>query len=763
MSMGMDNAGLDALVDALTERLSARLQIGPAGERDPRLPTTWDPPQRYDGPVFDRFTRARIGIAGMEFTQSTQHNGSAGPSYGRDNAVSLVAFKTMIARVYPVVQRAFLGNDALSGQRVTGELTLSVGDQVVFRTGPTRIDGVRLGSAAEIDRGSWDSEFTIAGGGGPSAFVQSTITVNCPLNFIVPAYYCRVGRIHAAVRLWPVADGPMSSVSARRTEYLQFLDVPAPKIALVRVNWVDSAGTVNRPTDAQMLGTLGVAGRMLPFPYFETTILGTETTSGAPFAMLSPTPGGCNASWDRLVAELNVTRIFTVLFGLGDIVFGMVSTAAIPAGSTQINSGCGRGAGGGFVGYELTFAHEIGHLYERRHVAVNGDAFNDPNYPNYGGSTTSIGEVGIDTGTSPPTLYDPSGSDDIMSYGNNQWISPYTYQNILDRRGMHDAVAVDPRRLRPRLFLEFRMHRMVRGERLIEIGKSARIEAPGSPGRAPMDAPTPVSIDLLDGNGRILATHHCRWIPPHGCGHGGCGCSSSSVPLEREPWLDFQEVLEWPAEDVASIAFHSGDDPFFTIAVGEAPVVSIESPELRDADLVVRVSASHPRERVSIVVLFSADDGATWQPVAFDPPNNELIVAADRLPGGERCLFRAIGTAELQSATADTEAFALARTPRRLYVDVPSDGCTIPPGPVAIAATVDTRGLGAIAPMEIRWTSDRDGELGFGYSLTPDLREGRHELTATAPDGLGGTLSVRAIIIVGGRPRRGMTTADGAT
>lgn len=224
------------------------------------------------------------------------------------------------------------------------------------------------------------------------------------------------------------------------------------------------------------------------------------------------------------------------------------------------------------------------------------------------------------------------------------------------------------------------------------------------------------------------------------------------MPLAREPWLDFQEVIEWPSE-VASIAFHKGEDAFHTIAVGEPPLVSIEGPERREAHLVVRVSTSHPRERVSVVVLFSADDGVTWQPVAFDPPDGEVAVEGDHLPGGDRCLFRAIGTAELQSGTADTQPFDLPRTPRRLYLDVPSNECAIPPGPVALAAMVDTRGLGAIAPPDIRWSSNLDGEIGFGYTLTPDLSEGRHELTATAPDGLGGVLAERAIIIVGGRPR----------
>ncbi|HTE19763.1 MAG TPA: hypothetical protein VK689_15465, partial [Armatimonadota bacterium] len=583
--------------------------------------------------------------------------------------------------------------------------------------------------------------------------IGASVVINSPLNFIVPAYFCRVGRIHATVRLWPVADGPMSAKSATTTEYLQFLNVPAPKVCLVRVNWVDSDGNVNRPTDAAMLATLGLAERMLPFPYFETTIITPEVTSGAPFAMVAATAGGCNTAWSDLLVQLNVTRIFTALFQLGDIVFGMVPQAAIPAGSGKINSGCGSGAGGGFVGFDSTFAHEIGHLYSRNHVAVPKDPNNDPDYPKYGGSATSIGEVGIDTGTSPPTLFDPSDSIDIMAYGDNQWISPYTYQAILDARALHQSAPVDPRRLRPLLFLDFRLHRLVRGERRVEVRKSARLDAPGTVSQMAAGAASPVSLDLLDADGRILATHHCTWLPAHGGGHCGCHCGPGPVPLEREPWLDFQEVVEWPADGVASMEFHCGEDPFYTIQVGEAPWVSISNVEYREGSLAVQVSAEHPRECVSVVVLFSGDGGVTWQPVAFDPPNGEVIVEADRLPGGSHCILRAIGTAELQSALADTEPFELPRSPRRLYLNVPSAECPLAPGAVALKAMVDTRGLGALAPSEIRWSSNVEGDLGFGYAITAELSEGRHELTATAPDGLGGTLSERAIIIVSGRPR----------
>jgi hypothetical protein len=745
-----DIPGLDALADAIAARLSVRIPFGPADEPG-LLPGLTSRPQLQD-PLIDLVVGSHMGIEGVEFTQSIQYNGSSGPSYGLDNAVPLVAYKTMVARVYPYVRRGMFGTDTLTGQRVTGSLTLSIGNRVIYETGPTRAVGARLGPVANIDRGLWDQEFTLSGGKGVS--IAPSVFVNSPLNFVVPAYYCRLGRIYVTIRLWPVADGTMSSHTATTTQYIQFIDVPAPKVCLVRVNWVDSAGNVNKPTDAAMLATLGLASRMLPFPYFESTILGTEVTSSAAYSVPSATAGGCNPAWSSLLAQLNLTRIFTALFQLGDIVFGMVPQAAIPAGSTRINSGCGQGAGGGFVSNQSTFAHELGHLYGRSHVAVPGDATNDTNYPNYG-RRRSIGEVGIDTGTSPPTLFDPSLSDDIMSYGNNQWISPYTYQGIMDARDTHQSAAVDPRRLRPVLVIDVRIYREVRGKSHVEIRKAARISAAGLAPGYPEGAVSPVSIDLLDGHGQILATHHCTWVPAHGGGHCGCGCGQggSPVPLGREPWLDFQEVIELPEDGLASIAFHRGEDPFYTMEVGETPMVAIEGPEIRDSTLVVSIRTSHPRERVSVVVLYSADGGTTWQPVAFDPPEGELVIEATNLPGGQMCIIRAIGTAELQSATADTETFELARTPRRLYLDVPACGCTTPPGLVPLAAMVDTRSLGAISASEIRWSSNLDGELGFGYALTPDMSEGRHELTVTAPDGLGGQLSERAIIIVGGRPR----------
>ena len=59
------------------------------------------------------------------------------PLYGTANSVPLVAYKTLVARVYPSVRPGRLGGDHLTGQKVTGDITLSVGDRVLHQVGLT--------------------------------------------------------------------------------------------------------------------------------------------------------------------------------------------------------------------------------------------------------------------------------------------------------------------------------------------------------------------------------------------------------------------------------------------------------------------------------------------------------------------------------------------------------------------------------------------------------------------------------------------------
>jgi hypothetical protein len=337
-----------------------------------------------------------------------------------------------------------------------------------------------------------------------------------------------------------------------------------------------------------------------------------------------------------------------------------------------------------------------------------------------------------------------------MSYKTKQWISPYTYLKILNARDNHQSAPADPRRVRSVLVLSVRVYRRFNDDQRIVVRHAHRIEAAGVVPRPGENAISPLSVDLLNANREVIATHHCLYTRAQ----ASCGCCGpgANVPLEREPFYDLHEAIEWPGDEVSAIVLHDGHEPLATFEVGEPPTVELSGPEQRENFLALRVYAQHPRERPSVIVLFSGDDGATWQPVAFDPPEDELLVETKSLPGGERCFFRAVATAELRSSSADSSPFELPRSRRGLHLQLPDCHCPIPSGQVPLSVMIDSRGLGAVAPDEIRWQSDMDGDIGSGYEIAPQLRDGRHVITVTAPDGRGGSLSERGIIIVGGRP-----------
>lgn len=679
---------------------------------------------------------ARLDIAGVELTQSTQYSAAAGHGYGPDNGVPLVALKTLVARAYPVVVPGLLSPDQLTGQRVTGELLVSVGDRVVYRTGPTRSDGARVGRQRNLDRTLWDREYSVRA----RTIHSHSLTVNTPLNFVVPAYYCRPGRASVSVRLWT----PDSGTGASWSDYVWFTDVEAPRMCLVRVNWTDGSRVRSSPSDADMLASLSVAERMLPFPYFETTVLSLEVDSTAAFGALPSSPGACNTAWDSLVADLAVTGIFTALFGLGDLVIGFVPSAALPASGPYVG-GCGRGGIGTFVGQPVTIAHELGHLFQRNHVAVAGDPSNDVNYPNYGGDVRSIGEVGVDTGTWPPTVYDPDSSDDLMSYGSNQWISPYTYQAILNVRGLHPSARARPSRVyRPLLVVAVRMFR----DRSIELRRVLAIEAPGQVPRQWEGASSPLSVDVLDANGKVLFTHHLLAVPARGCGGCGSGCGGP-VPRGREPWQDFDEAIEWP-EGARSLSFHDGGDPLLVVDSGEAPHLEVSEPERGESDLRFHITARHPRATPSIAVLFTGDGGQSWWPIAFDPPDGAVVVTVSSLPSRGQSRFKVIATADLLSTVVETGTVDLPSATRQLHLLLPDQACGIPAGPVPLRVRIDLRGHALPSPRELHWSSSIDGDLGTGPELVAELSAGTHAVTVTAPDGVGGTLAEHGIIIVSG-------------
>ena len=163
-----------------------------------------------------------------------------------------------------------------------------------------------------------------------------------------------------------------------------------------------------------------------------------------------------------------------------------------------------------------------------------------------------------------------------------------------------------------------------------------------------------------------------------------------------------------------------------------SPQVSVTAPNAGSADrLTVTWSSSDADQNLlRHTVLYSADDGQTWNPIGMDLSGTSLSVARWSLPGSSTARIRVIASDGLRSTVATSPAFPLPNLAPMLTVDSPADGFvatgaqSIPL--TATAVDVEDGSLGG----SIVWSSDLDGALGTGASLVQ-----RADLSARAPTG----------------------------
>ena len=184
-----------------------------------------------------------------------------------------------------------------------------------------------------------------------------------------------------------------------------------------------------------------------------------------------------------------------------------------------------------------------------------------------------------------------------------------------------------------------------------------------------------------------------------------------------------------------------------------APRVSVSAPQAGTADrLTVTWSSSDAdQDPLRHTVLYSADDGRTWNPIGMDLSGTSLSVARWSLPGSNTARIRVIASDGLRSTVATSPAFTLPNLAPMLSVDSPADGF-IASGAQSIpltATAVDAEDgpLGG----SVVWSSDVDGQLGTGATLVQRadlLSQGTHRITATVTDSGGATASASVTITV---------------
>jgi hypothetical protein len=136
-------------------------------------------------------------------------------------------------------------------------------------------------------------------------------------------------------------------------------------------------------------------------------------------------------------------------------------------------------------------------------------------------------------------------------------------------------------------------------------------------------------------------------------------------------------------------------------------------------------------------VHYSRDGGESWRLLASGLAGDHLDVGAGLLPGSTQALVRVQVSDGLATAEDSSDAvFSVAEKAPAVWLLSPADGALLPAGQAAALDGLATDPEDGPLPDEaLRWTSDRDGELGAGSALTSsDLSPGRHVLTLTAAD-----------------------------
>ncbi|HET9707042.1 MAG TPA: hypothetical protein VFP39_01930 [Gemmatimonadales bacterium] len=135
---------------------------------------------------------------------------------------------------------------------------------------------------------------------------------------------------------------------------------------------------------------------------------------------------GTDASWTQILSEIDALRVAehspATYVGVVRITYpsGIVGIGYIGRPTAVVyDDQTWRG---------VTVAHELGHTYNRQHSPGCGAGSPDKNYPYAGGID---GIYGTDVFSSPTLLYAPT-IHDIMGYCDDNWISDYTYNGILN-------------------------------------------------------------------------------------------------------------------------------------------------------------------------------------------------------------------------------------------------------------------------------------------------------------------------------------------
>ena len=404
--------------------------------------------------------------------------------------------------------------------------------------------------------------------------------------------------------------------------------------------------------------------------------------------------------------------------------------------------------------------HELGHAYGRHHADFCGASaggfwvFKPPGYEQYPYSHGDISPVvgpsqnwdfgyglldlvvGFDYWPSP-AAYTPDWKD-VMTYCNNQWISDWTYESIMDQMqnsllARHDVqlnagepteripvagainLQTDAIELEPVFILpdapEFDTR--IPGDYAIVLRNEEKNEL----ARYPF-SPNEFQIDGFDSEGIQEPEYYLNIF-------------------EQVPYVAGTAILE--IEHLGRVLLSLGRG-------SAAPVLEISAPLpgtiLSENNVTIAWNAyEDDGEAMFFNVQYSHDAGETWRLIGQNIMGNSLTISRTNLIPGTKAYFRVWASDGLNTSMVELEdPVSVANSPPAVELISPADGgIWVLDQSIAFWASAEDPDAGSLPENQVRWYSNLDGWLGDGENVTTaGLSVGTHQITVFAFDQQGG-------------------------
>ncbi|MEZ4730650.1 MAG: hypothetical protein R3E79_26285 [Caldilineaceae bacterium] len=411
--------------------------------------------------------------------------------------------------------------------------------------------------------------------------------------------------------------------------------------------------------------------------------------------------------------------------------------------------------------------HEIGHTWNRGHPAEAGYLSEDNKgcghnrvdfsypYPDavIGGKNRLI-PIGIGGGNQwliiPPdryygfdiflrgqVVYGPDWTD-MMSYCDKLWISDYTYNAI--RAQMQTVGLVQAAQMGPA-----GEYALIQGEFSADLATATLdtiLHIP-SPVGQPLPEPGAFAIHLRDANNTLLASY--PFTP--------------TVYEDADDNLAYyiNVAVPYPA-GVQAIEVRKGDTLLDTRSVSaNPPGVTVLSPNggetIDEAGVTVRwVMSDADGDALAASVLFSPDDGQSWQPLAVNITDTQLALSFAALPGTTQGRIRVLVTDGVNTTHNESDGpFTVnGHAPQAAILAPDADAIFVVSQTVLLHGSGYDIEDGLLPDPAFQWLSDRDGLLGTGATVAlTTLSAGTHVITLQVTDAANHVTTASRTITVG--------------